>query len=58
MTNLELLRKLGKAFIWLGAGSCAIYLLLGIPAIGSFSGLLLTLIEVISRLSATVVSTC
>jgi len=54
MTNLELLRMLGRSFIWLGAVSCAIYLLLGISAIGSFSGALLTLIEVISRLSATV----
>lgn len=54
MGDLELLRRLGRGFIWLGALSCGIYLLLALPSVRSFSGFLLTLADTVARLSSTV----
>src|ERR1700685_3498899 len=52
--DLDLLRLLAKGFIWLGAVACATHLLLALPSVGSFTHLLVILIETIGRLSATV----
>lgn len=54
VTDAELLKKLGRGFIWLGGGTCLIQLLLALPGVGSFSGLLLSIADAIGRLSATV----
>src|ERR1700685_915756 len=51
--DLDLLRLLAKGFIWLGAVACATHLLLALPSVGSFTHLLVILIETIGRLSAT-----
>lgn len=54
MSDVELLRRLGRGFIWLGGPACGIQLLLALPSVGSFSGFLLTIADTIGRLSATV----
>lgn len=54
VTDAELLKKIGRSFIWLGAAACLIQLLLALPGVGSFSGLLLSIADTIGRLSATV----
>ena len=54
VSDVELLRRLGRGFIWLGAPACGIHLLLALPSIRSFSGFLLTIADTIGRLSATV----
>jgi len=54
VNDVDLLRRLGRGFIWLGAPASAIYLLLSLPSVGSFSGFLLTIADTIGRLSATV----
>jgi hypothetical protein len=52
--NLALLRLIAHGFIWLGTVACGAYLLLALPNVSSFSSLLLTVIDTIGRLSATV----
>lgn len=54
MSDLELLRRLGRWFIWLGAPACGIQLLLALPSIRSFSGFLLTISDTVARLASTV----
>lgn len=54
VTDAELLKKIGRGFIWLGGGACVIQLLLSLPGVGSFSGLLLSLADTIGRLASTV----
>lgn len=54
VNDAELLKKLGRGFIWLGGGACVIQLLLSLPGVGSFSGLLLSLADTIGRLASTV----
>jgi len=54
VTDAELLKKIGRGFIWLGGGACLLQLLLSLPGVGSFSGLLLSLTDTIGRLASTV----
>jgi len=52
--RLRLLRFVAQMFIRVGVVACVLYLLLALPAVCSFSGLLLVATDVIGRLSATV----
>ncbi len=54
MNDTELLRRLGRAFIWLGVPACLIQLTLELPSVRSLSSFLLTLTDLITRLSGTV----
>ena len=54
MANLKLLRFLAKVFIWTGAVTCSVNLLLAIPSLGSFASFLLILSDTIQRLTGTV----
>lgn len=54
MNDTELLRRLGRAFIWLGAPACLIQLALELPSVRSLSSFLLTLADAITRLPGTV----
>lgn len=54
MNDLDLIRRLARGFIWLGAPACGIQLILAIPAMHSWSGFLLTLSDTLGRLSSTV----
>ena len=54
MNDLDLIRRLARGFIWLGAPACGIQLILAIPAVHSWSGFLLTVSDTLGRLSSTV----
>jgi hypothetical protein len=54
MANLRLLRFLAKLFIWFGAVACAVYLLMALPSVQSFSGVLLTVADTVGRLAGSV----
>lgn len=54
MHDFELLRRLGRAFIWLGLPACAVQLLLALPSAGSFTGFLLIVSDTIAKLASTV----
>lgn len=54
MNDLDLIRRLARGFIWLGATACGIQLILAIPAVHSWSGFLLTVSDTLGRLSSTV----
>jgi len=54
MHDFELLRRLGRAFIWLGLPACVVQLLLALPSAGSFTGFLLIVSDTIAKLASTV----
>lgn len=54
VNDLQLIQRIGRGFIWVGAAACGIHFLLALPGVGSFSGFLLTLADTISRLAGTV----